>query len=188
MTHAKRQATNKYNKEWSYNDPQNFISVDLLRDILTYLVPKYSILYKRHTNVLLQDHYERWKSNLDFADKEMIRNEFPAVVLYEELEAGLKDIEDQNLLLFGVMSLSDRFLSVQGGSAVISSYFKGNNTILITEGKELQYEDYNYFHRFSNASVEWTNRDKIHLFNTKANSNDIKRTEKQFFDLVKQRL
>ena len=180
--------TNKYNKEWKTNDPQNFISVVLLRDILTYLVPKYSILYKRHTNVLLQDHNEMWNGNLDFADKEMIRNEFPTVVLYEDLEAGLNDVEDQNLLLFGVMSLSDRFLSVQGGSAVLSSYFKGNNTILISKGKELQYEDYSYFHRFSNASVEWTNRDKIHLFNSKTKSNNIKQTEKEFFDLVKQRL
>ena len=129
-----------------------------------------------------------WNGNLDFADKEMIRNEFPTVVLYEDLEAGLNDVEDQNLLLFGVMSLSDRFLSVQGGSAVLSSYFKGNNTILISKGKELQYEDYSYFHRFSNASVEWTNRDKIHLFNSKTKSNNIKQTEKEFFDLVKQRL
>ena len=151
-------------------------------------MPNYSILYKRHTNVLLQDINEMGTDIQDFADKEMIRNEFPTVVLYEDLEAGLTDAEDQNLLLFGVVSVSDRFLSVQGGSAVLSSYFKDNNTILISKGKELQYEDYDYFHRYSNASVEWTNRDTIHLFKTKIESTNVKQTEKQFLDLVKQRL
>ena len=148
-------------------------------------MPNYSILYKRHTNVLLQDINEMGTDIQDFADKEMIRNEFPTVVLYEDLEAGLTDAEDQNLLLFGVVSVSDRFLSVQGGSAVLSSYFKDNNTILISKGKELQYEDYDYFHRYSNASVEWTNRDTIHLFKTKIESTNAKQTEKQFLDLVK---
>ena len=182
--------TNKYNREWQwrYNDPQNFISVDLLRDILTYLVPKYTILYKRHTSLLLEEHNKIGTGNPDFADKEMIRNEFPTVVLYEDLQAGLTDVEDQNLLLFGVMSLSNRFLSVQGGAAVVSSYFEGNNTILISNGYELQFEDYNYYHRLSNASVEWTNRDKSDSFKMFRSSTNRKETEKEFIDLVKQRL
>ena len=138
--------------------------------------------------MLLQDINEMGTDIQDFADKEMIRNEFPTVVLYEDLEAGLTDAEDQNLLLFGVMSLSNRFLSVQGGAAVVSSYFEGNNTILISNGYELQFEDYNYYHRLSNASVEWTNRDKSDSFKMGRSSTNKKETEKEFIDLVKQRL
>lgn len=43
---------------------------------------------------------------------------FPTVILYEDLEAGLMDIEDQHLLLFGVMSLSEGFF--QCGEALLS--------------------------------------------------------------------
>ena len=179
---------NKYRKEWQYKEPVNFMSIDLLRNILTYLTPKYSILYKRHTDIELQDDRQRRKGIHNLKDKELIRKEFPAVVLYDDLQAGLTDVEDQNLLLFGVMSLSDRFLTIQGGSAVISSYFGGSTTIFIRAGPEASAESsYNYFHRFSNSSVEWTNRDKIHYWGESAAFNK-EQTEKEFLDLVKKRL
>ena len=179
---------NKYKKEWEYEEAKNFMSVDLLRNILTYLTPKYSVLYKRFTNIELQDEMQRRKGFHDLKDKEMIRKEFPTVVLYDDLQVGLTDVEDQNLLLFGVMSLSDRFLSVQGGSAVISSYFGGNTTIFIRAGPEAsEASSYNYFHRFSNSNVEWTNRDKIYSWGKRDVFNKVE-TEKEFLDLVKKRL
>ena len=178
---------NKYRKQWEYKEAINFMSIDLIRDILTYLVPKYSVLYKRHTAIELQDEMQKWKGFHNFADKEMIRKEFPMVVLYDDLEVGLTDVEDQNLLLFGIMSLSDRFLSIQGGAAVVSSYFGGKTTIFIRAGAELSSGDYNYFHRFSNSSVEWTNRDKIYAWGKRDIFNQ-KETEKEFLDLVKKQL
>ena len=178
---------NKYRKQWQYDEAINFMSIDLLRDILTYLVPKYSILYKRHTAIDLQDNNQKRHGFHDFADKEMIRKEFPMVKLYDDLQVGLTDVEDQNLLLFGIMSLSDRFLSVQGGAAVVSSYFGGKTTILISAGPELAKGDYTYFHRFSNSSVEWTNRDKIYAWKKRDIFNQ-KQTEKEYLDLVKKQL
>ena len=99
------------------------------------------------------------------------------------------DVEDQNLLLFGVMSLSDRFLCVQGSSALISSYFGGNTTIFIHEGSELTRGDYNDYHRFSNASVEWTNDNNKSHNRIKRNNNEKTRldTEKEFLALIKTR-
>ena len=178
---------NKYKLEWQSTEPINFMSIELLRDVLTYLVPKYSILYKRYTNMELQDEMQRREGLHNFEDKKMIRQEFPTVVLYDDLQVGLTDVEDQNLLLFGIMSLSDRFLSVQGGSAVVSSYFGGQTTIFIRYGMELSSGDHNYFHRFSNSSVEWTNRDRFYPWEERTISNQ-KRTEKEFLDLVKRRL
>ena len=178
---------NKYKKQWDYQEAINSMSIDLLRDILTYLTPKYTILYKRHTLIELQDDMHKLKAFHNFKDKEMIRKEFPTVVLYDDLQVGLTDVEDQNLLLFGIMSLSDRFLSVQGGSAVVSSYFGGKTTIFIRAGHEALNGDYNYFHRFSNSSMEWTNRDKIYTPRTRNAFNKVQ-TEKEFLDLVKKRL
>ena len=78
------------------------------------------------------------------------------------MQVELKSVEDHNLLIFGVMSLSDRFLSIQGGAAVVSSYFGGQYTIFVRAGNELSSGDFIYFHRFSNASMEWTNRNKTY--------------------------
>ena len=114
----------------------------------------------------------------------MIRKEFPTVVLYDDLQVGLTDVEDQNLLLFGIMSLSDRFLSIQGGDAVVSSYFGGKTTIIIRAGPEAKIGDYHYFHRFSNSSVEWTNRDKIYS-PRKRNAFNKAQTEKEFLILLR---
>ena len=171
---------------------KNFISVDLLRDILTYLTPKYTVLYKRHTVTELQDKMQRLKDKKgidNLKDKEMIRKEFPMVVIYDDLQVGITDVEDQNLLLFGIMSLSDRFVSIQGGAAVVSSYFGGQTTIFIRTGAELSSGDYNYFHRFSNSSVEWTNRNRTYSWGKEFREVfDKTQTEKEFLDLIEKRL
>ena len=127
------------------------MNVRLLSDILDYLTPNYTVLYKRFTDKALEDHQEL----KDLEEKQIIRTKFPSVIIYDDLAEGLTDVEDQNLLMFGLMSLSDHFLSIQGGTAVVSSLFGGKNIILIKEGKELTYGDYGYFHRFSNATVVW---------------------------------
>ena len=194
--------TNKYYVQWNkfqHKTPQNFMSVDLLKNILLYLTPRYTILYKRHTSSKLSDHDDRKNddkhTDLGFHDKEMIREDFPNVILYEDLGAGLTDVEDENLLLFGVMSLSDRFLSIQGGSAAVSSYFGGNTTIMDCYSFELYGGDYNYFHRFSNSRIDWTNRheNKSYIkhhglpYSPYSPSRQMK-TEKEFLALVRERL
>ena len=144
-------------------------------------------MYKRHSVIELQDKMHGSIAIHNFKDKEMIRKEFPTVVLYDDLQVRLTDVEDQNLLLFGIMSLSDRFLSIQGGDAVVSSYFGGKTTIFIRVGPEAYKGDYNHFNRFSNSSVEWTNRDKIYSPKERKPFNKAQ-TEKEFLDLVKKRL
>jgi hypothetical protein len=52
--------------------------------------------------------------------------------------------------------MSDNFLSVQGGNSVVASFFGGRNIILAVFGDETpeKYNDYSYYHRFSNASID----------------------------------
>jgi len=152
---------NKYTVEWE-KEPANFFPVETLRRTLDYLTPKYTVLYKRHTSSALQDHQDQVQG---YEDKEMIRNEYKRddVLFFEEFADCLEDVDDVNLLLFGLMSLSKRFLTVQGGTAVTGSYFGGTNVILIKKGNELVYGDYGYFHRFSNATVVQTETDESFL-------------------------
>jgi len=165
---------NKYVSQWG-QPPSNFLSVDLLRKILRYLTTKYEVLYKRFVPKELEEKAEKKEKNSsgakvrdysglrleqDLGEKQMIRAEFPSVVLFEDLAAELDSRpEDQNLLLLGLMASSERFISVQGGTAVLSSYFGGNVTLLAVRGAEASGLD-DYFHRFSNADVYWerTNR------------------------------
>ena len=133
------------------------------------------MLYKRFVPKELEEKAEKKEKNSsgakvrdysglrleqDLGEKQMIRAEFPSVVLFEDLAAELDSRpEDQNLLLLGLMASSERFISVQGGTAVVSSYFGGNVTLLAVRGAE-RFGLADYFHRFSNADVYWerTNR------------------------------
>jgi hypothetical protein len=52
--------------------------------------------------------------------------------------------------------MSDNFLSVQGGNSVVASFFGGRNIILAVFGHETpeKSNDYSYYPRFSNASID----------------------------------
>lgn len=147
--------SNKYRKEWSRR-PFNFLSVDVLRKLLKHVTPRYHVVYKRHTAEELKDWEDKEK---DLSEKDMIRSEFPEVVLFEQMTTSLEDAEDENLLMFTLMAASNGFISVQGGMSVASSYFGGSNVILIKRGTELKSGSYGYFHRFSGANVQWKSTD-----------------------------
>jgi hypothetical protein len=154
---------NKYTVEWKKR-PVNFLDTDTLQDMLTYLTPNYTVLYKRTTPKALFDHQDKSKVKFqDLDEKDMIRFEFPDVWMLEDFSDELTDPEDFNLLQFGFMSQSSKFLTIQGGTAVVGSYFGGTNIILIKKGHELENHDYDYFHKFSNAKVIETHSERQFL-------------------------
>jgi hypothetical protein len=150
--------SNKHAKEWWVDRPVNYIPIDILREVLEHLTPNYNGVYSRFQDKRLVDSQEHLDSNTlreGYKDKEMIRNEFPSVVLFDELSQGLPP-DSVNLLLFSLNSMSDNFLSVQGGNSVVASFFGERNIILAVFGGETpqKYNDYSYYHRFSNASID----------------------------------
>jgi hypothetical protein len=150
--------SNKYAKEWEFEGPVNFIPVNILREVLEHLTPNYNVVYSRFQDKRLEDSREYRNSDRlrgVFKDKEMIRKEFPSVVLFDELSQGLPP-DSVNLLLFSLSSMSDNFLSVQGGNSVVASFFGGRNIILTVFGPEIpeKRNDYSYYHRFSNATID----------------------------------
>ena len=142
---------NKYTTEWE-GPPVNFIPVDTLRELLVYLVPRYHVFYFRLQHKKLVD--IQVKAYLTLGDKEMIRQEFPSVVVAEDLMQGL-DPDSINLLIHSLGASSKHFISVQGGNSALASLFGGQNIVMAKAGRELPEEagDYTYYYRFSNAKI-----------------------------------
>merc|ERR1712176_283642 len=156
---------NKYTIEW-HKEPRNYFSVQTLTKMFDYLTPKYTVLYKRDTPKALEDSQE----NFDLCEKDFLRKKYgDKILFFEDFSNKLDNIEDYNLLSFGLFSMSNKFLTVQGGTAVTGSYFGGTNIILIKKGVELKYKDYTYFHRFSNATIIYEKKDSSFLREMKYN-------------------
>ncbi|EJK70119.1 hypothetical protein THAOC_08549 [Thalassiosira oceanica] len=124
---------NKYTLEWG-NTPVNYLDIESLRSLLNILSPVYQVVYVRLESKKLGDSGEG--DLQDFKDKDVIRQEYPSTILIDDLynEATM----DYNLLLFGVASQADLFVSVQGGNCVIASLWGKPNFIYAVKGGELR--------------------------------------------------
>lgn len=116
---------NKYITEWG-NPPINYISVLDLDAILNVLIKKYTVIYIRSEG----DTVGYWNDSqkvhhLD--DYLLLAEKYPMVIT-------LKDIMRTSLVPYNELqmhahSIADKFISVAGGNAVLSSYFGGTNVI-----------------------------------------------------------
>ena len=147
---------NKYTKEWG-GKPKNFLDIKTLRNLMTLLTPSYQIVYIRMENAALLDH----QGNIRFGDKEMIRNEYPSVVLFENLFN--EHTMDYNLLLFGIAAKSSLFVSVQGGNSVVASLWGAPNAIYAVKGKELRVKAYDRIYGQFGGSEVWSTNDRNKL-------------------------
>ena len=92
---------------------------------------------------------------LDLAEKEMIRDTFPEVILLEDL---LHDPQakptDFNHLQLMVYANCERFISIHGGTATLASCFGGTNIILSKQGHEHTFGEWHTIYpRLSGASI-----------------------------------
>lgn len=117
---------NKYIEEWK-RDPINFISIDDLRAIFTLLCDAYTVVYIRaKTNE--RGYWDDNQPSHEFGDYDMIANEFPQVVCMNQLLMDNPDLSYNKLQLM-LHANSNKFISIAGGNAVISSYFGGEHII-----------------------------------------------------------
>lgn len=148
--------SNKYTTEWG-GPPINFLSVELLRQILDEISGRYQVIYNRPFKYITEDD----QKSLEFDDFEMIRREYPDVLFLDELFKANKANDTFNEVQFKVHANCDCFLSVQGGGSVLSSYFGGTNLILAKRGAELGWKSYsNWYHTFSGAKIQHTDSDQ----------------------------
>lgn len=144
---------NKFNVEWS-SRPKNYFSPEILSQIFLLLMNKYQIIYNRPlAKDVVQDH----SPNLAFGDYKMLREKFPKIITMHAIAENNKDLSFNTIQLM-VYSNSNNFISVQGGNAVLVSYFGGTNIIYAAEGKELEVESYqNWYHKFSGCKIVHVN-------------------------------
>ena len=136
---------NKYQTEWN-KPPINFINIEVLREIISKLSQKFKIIYNRPEGWIVNDNSEI----LEFNDKKVIKSEFPDVIFMEDLrETGVTF----NTLQCSIMCAASGFVSVQGGSSILSSLWGKRNVIFSVEGGECDNNTYSWYNKFSSSEI-----------------------------------
>ena len=138
---------NKYSIEWE-QQPVNFLSVQCVKELVDSFCKKYCVVYIHPTNntssyvqdkqTLLQFEipHDLWGHGYTIQSL-MSKYDLP----YNQLQLALHD-------------KCSRFISVQGGSSRIASYFNGTNVILHKQGSELEAGSYvGYFGKLSQVKI-----------------------------------
>jgi len=137
--------SNKYNFEWN-QDPINFLRVDIVISIIEKLKDKYQIIYNRPEKIIKDD-----MEFLTFNDKDEIRKIKDVILIEDLLENYKYNINELQMMIF---ANTEKFISVQGGNSILSSYFGGENHIYAVRGGELQCNSFNnWYHEFSGCKI-----------------------------------
>jgi hypothetical protein len=142
---------NKYSIEWD-EPPKNFLSVEMLEDLFTLLEPHYTLLYIRPPSKP-REGYSPDHQGLTISDlkDESALKKHPQVISFEKLLQ--KAQVHWNLGSLCLHARSERFISVQGGTSILSSFFQGTNIIFAVAGKEVDMDEYRYYRYLSNATI-----------------------------------
>lgn len=136
--------SNKYNTEWG-GPPINYISKKSLVEMVSILKNKYKVYYNRSTKITSDN-----SKILDLNEKEEVKKA-GAVLLEEEYE-NHKNITFNTFQMM-MFAECDKFISVQGGTSILSSYFEGTNFILSRKGQELSSGSYSWYKILSGCDV-----------------------------------
>lgn len=130
--------SNKYNIEWGQS-PTNYIHTNTLDKIFNYLTNQgYTVVYNRLTSDL---GYDDGVDCMPLGDFELIEDKYPNVLTIQQLINTHKlNLNELQLRLY---PLCDKFVSVQGGTSIVSSMFGGRNIALVNRGYETMSGIYN---------------------------------------------
>jgi ribosome-binding ATPase YchF (GTP1/OBG family) len=131
---------NKYLKDpWANNKIMNNINLNTLEWIFDNYKENYEIIYNRMSK----------ENNLTFQDRELCKK-----YNIKMLENIIKT--SYNITQVKLYANAKKFISVQGGQAVLCSYFGGTNIILSQTGKDVKHKDfYKTYPRLSGAKIIW---------------------------------
>jgi len=140
--------SNKYNVEWG-KKPVNFINSDTLDNIFTYLEKKYTIIYN---HMVKNMGYDDTVDSLNLNEFNMIKNKHKNVIIIQDL---LKSNQiNYNELQLRLYSKCRNFLSIQGGTSVLSSLFGGKNLIFANRGHELNQKIFqSWYHKLGDTDI-----------------------------------
>ena len=123
---------NKYTYEWNHN-PVNFIDINTLKILFHTYSSKYNIVYIRpYNHNIVSDHQE----TLYFPDYELLKTF--NITDFNDLFDKYKHKYSYNELQLMLHANTEYFISVQGGSCILSSYFGGKNIVYAVKGGEVR--------------------------------------------------
>jgi hypothetical protein len=147
---------NKYNSEWN-GPPITFLDKEILGELIFSLENRFQVVYVRPTAKEILDDTSM---NYDLNEYAYIREKFPNTILIQDLHRRYPELT-YNALQMRLFSNCDSFVSVQGGAAILCSYFGGTNVIYARKGPtrsrtaaELEVDAYNrWYHEFSGCRI-----------------------------------
>ena len=139
--------SNKFNREWQ-GEPVNYIGLDELQTLFELLGNDYKIVYNRP----LPDNVVSDNSDTHFLEDHDLVSNFSEITTMQDLHASHPDLTFNELQL-RVYANCQNFISVQGGNAVLASYFGGVNVVKVRRGEEIRRGDYRYFDMFAGTTV-----------------------------------
>ncbi len=142
--------SNKYTLE-HLKPPCNYLPLPLLDALFSYLKDKYTIIYNRPRPTAVSQ--DRDQEHQVFGDWMMIKEKHPEVIDLNELDTDV----DYNTRQIVLASRCEKFISVQGGTSILSSMFGGENLIYAFNGEELKFNSYSWYNKFSGANIEHFN-------------------------------
>jgi len=134
------------------DDGRNPIGLDteFLEMIFKKLTPHHTVIYNRplHKNITHDE-----SGQIDIGDFKLISDKFPQVIDINSLHRKNSDLSFNTLQLM-ILANGEKFISSQGGSSILCSYFGGTNIIYAYEGKEIECGSYkNWYHAFSGSKI-----------------------------------
>jgi hypothetical protein len=141
---------NRYNTEWGYK-PINYFSLDTLKELFELLQDKYQVVY---INV---DGREELYDNAPpepLGDWELLK-QYPKIINFHDLVE-----ESFNETQLKVFANCSKFVTMNGGHAILASYFRGENIVMSKFDKIYAKEIkpgvnsfYTFYHEFSGQRV-----------------------------------
>lgn len=141
---------NKYNQEWG-GKPIHFLDTKILEKIFKKFYKNFQIIYSRPGNSeIVGDN----SSVYDLAGESELCDRYDVITSSKLFKYFQKDFENFNHFQLCLHAQCEHFISVQGGSSYLASYFGGTNIVYAKQGAENDNNSFEgYFRKFSGCDV-----------------------------------
>ena len=144
---------NRYNLEWN-EPPINYIDIETLKILFNMLKDEYQIVY---INLKGDKRYYDDAPPLELGDFDMINDYYKDDVMIIQDMVNEYTYNETQLRIFAGCS---KFITSNGGQAILASYFGGENIIFTKKCREINPEVnsfYRWYHKFGNSIIKVVN-------------------------------
>lgn len=151
---------NRINNEWG-NPPLNYFNLETLKELFELLQDKYQIIY---INVLGRKELYDNADPFDIKDYDLLK-QYPKVINIHDLHQNNKELSFNTLQLM-LFANCEKYITMNGGHAILSAYFGGENIIMSKYSQNAHAREIlpnvNSFYRWYN---EFGNQNITHVWN-----------------------